>query len=243
METARLEVDGVGPPMKPPLLRTKTYPPPVRPQVVSRPRLIERLNARSECRLALVSAPAGFGKTTLVRAWLQQVGRPVAWLSLDRDDNDPIRFWQYVIAALQTVDGSIGGTAQAALQSPKPPALETLITALINDLAIVSRPFVLVLDDYHVIESEAIHNSLDFLLDHLPARLCLVITTRADPPLSLPRRRGRSELVEVRMAHLRFTVEEATEFLNACMGLDIAPEDVAALDNRVEGWIVGLQMA
>ena len=229
--------------MTAPLLRTKTYPPPVRLQAVSRPRLIERLNARSECKLALVSAPAGFGKTTLVREWLQQVGRPTAWLSLDRDDNDPIRFWQYVIAALQTVDDSIGGTAQAALQSPQPPAFETLITALINDLATVPQSLVLVLDDYHVIESEAIHNSLNFLLNHLPAQLCLVITTRADPPLALPRRRGRSELVEVRMAHLRFTVEEATEFLNACMGLDIAPEDVAALDNRVEGWIVGLQMA
>ena len=229
--------------MTAPLLRTKTYPPPVRPQVVSRPRLVERLNARPVCKLALVSAPAGFGKTTLVSEWLQQIGRPTAWLSLDRDDNDPIRFWQYVIAALQTVDDSIGRTAQAALQSPQPPAFETLITALINDLATVPQSLILVLDDYHVIESEAIHNSLNFLLDHLPAQLCLVITTRADPPLALPRRRGRSELVEVRMAHLRFTVEEAAEFLNACMGLDISPEDVTALDNRVEGWIVGLQMA
>ena len=229
--------------MAAPLLRTKIYLPPIRPQVVSRPRLIERLNARPECKLALVSAPAGFGKTTLVSEWLQQSGRPTAWLSLDRDDNDPTRFWQYVIAALQTVDDSIGGTAQAALQSPQPPAFETLITALINDLAAVPQSLILVLDDYHVIESEVIHNNLNFLLDHLPAQLRLVITTRADPPLALPRRRGRSELVEVRMAHLRFTVEEAAEFLNACMGLDISPEDVAALDNRIEGWIVGLQMA
>ncbi|MBN1810340.1 MAG: AAA family ATPase [Anaerolineae bacterium] len=223
------------------LLRTKTYVPAVRAKVVSRPRLIERLNAGR--KLTLVSAPAGFGKTTLVSEWLRQLEHPAAWLSLDRDDNDPIRFWQYVVAALQTVDDSIGRAAQAALQSPRPPALEALVTALINDLAATPRLLILVLDDYHVIEAKAIHDSLDFLLDHLPAQLRLVITTRADPPLSLPRRRGRSELVEVRMAHLRFRVEEAVEFLNACVGLDISPEDVAALDNRVEGWIVGLQMA
>jgi LuxR family maltose regulon positive regulatory protein len=229
--------------MTTPLLRTKIYLPPVRPQAVSRPRLVERLSVKSACKLALVSAPAGFGKTTLVREWIQQVGRPAAWLSLDRDDNDPIRFWRYVIAALQTVDDSIGKTTQAALQSPQPPALETLVAALINDLAVVPQSLILVIDDYHLIESEAIHRSLNFMLDHLPAQLRLVVTTRADPPLSLPRRRGRSELVEVRMAHLRFTVEEAAEFLNACMQLDISAEDVAALDHRVEGWIVGLQMA
>jgi LuxR family maltose regulon positive regulatory protein len=227
--------------MTPSLLRTKTYVPAVRAKVVSRPRLIERLNAGR--KLTLVSAPAGFGKTTLVGEWLRQREHPAAWLSLDKDDNDPVRFWQYVVAALQTVDDSIGRAAQAALQSPQPPALEALVTALINDLAVTPRPLILVLDDYHVIETKAIHDSLDFLLDHLPPQLRLVITTRADPPFSLSRRRGRSELVEVRMAHLRFTSEEAAEFLNACMGLDISAEDVAVLDNRVEGWIVGLQMA
>jgi LuxR family maltose regulon positive regulatory protein len=229
--------------MTAPLLRTKTYLPDVRPKMVVRLRLIERLNAGLGRKLTLISAPAGFGKTTLASAWVRQIERPVAWLSLDRSDNDPVQFWRYVAAALQAADGSIGETALVALQSPQSPPLEPLVTALINDVATSSAPFILVLDDYHVVENEEIHDSLNFLLDYLPRQLHVVITTRADLPLSLARRRGRAELNEIRAVDLRFTVEEATEFLNAHMGLDLSNEDAAALEDRTEGWIVGLQMA
>jgi LuxR family maltose regulon positive regulatory protein len=229
--------------MTTPLLKTKTYLPHIRPRLVPRPRLIERLNAGLGRKLTLISAPAGFGKTTLASAWVRQIGRPVAWLSLDRGDNDPVQFWRYVVAALQTADGSIGEAALAALQPPQSPPLEPLVTALINDIATISSPLVLVLDDYHVIENEATHNSVNFLLDYLPRQLHVVITTRADLPLSLARRRGRAELNELRAADLRFTIEETTEFLNTHMGLDLSKEDTAALEHRTEGWIVGLQMA
>jgi LuxR family maltose regulon positive regulatory protein len=208
-----------------------------------RPRLVERLNVGLHRKLTLISAAAGFGKTTLLSDWVRHTERPVAWLSLDRGDNDPGRFWRYVIAALQTVDTAIGRTAQAALLSPQQPPLNTLVTALINDVVAFPAPLILVLDDYHVIEAEPIHNSLNFLLDHLPPQLHLVITTRADPPLSLSRRRGRSELTEIRMADLCFTTKEAVEFLNTCMGLDLSAEDITRLEDRTEGWIVGLQMA
>jgi len=238
-----LEVDGVELPMTAPLLRTKTYIPDVRAKVVSRSRLVERLNAGLGCKLTLVSAPAGFGKTTLISEWLRQLRRPVAWLSLDRSDNDPAQFWRYVTAALQTADASIGEAVLAALQSPQSPPLEPLVTALINDVAAAFAPLLLVLDDYHVIEDKVIHDSLNFLLDYLPPQMHVVITTRADLPLSLARRRGRAELNEIRAADLRFTVAEAAEFLNTHMGLNLSVEDIASLENRTEGWIVGLQMA
>jgi len=171
----------------------------------------------------------------------------VAWLSLDEGDNDPIRFWRYVVAALQTIDASLGKTAQAALDvsQPQPPPLEPLVTTLINDIVAAHRDvsFVLALDDYHVIGDEQIHSSLDFLLDRAPPGLHLVITSRAEPALSLSRRRARSELVEIRAADLRFTIQETADFLNACMGLALSAGDVAALEGRTEGWIVGLQMA
>ena len=231
-----------------PLLATKTYIPTPRTTLVPRPRLTERLNAGLCRKLTLVSAPAGFGKTTLVSAWLQHVEHPVAWLSLGRGDNDPLQFWRYVIAALQTVDETVGEAAQAALQTSRPPPPETLVTTLLNDCVASSderqdSPYILVLDDYHVIENPAIHTSLNFLLDNLPPQLHLVIATREDPPLALPRRRGRAELVEIRVADLRFTVEETAELLNTLAGLHLSREDIAALEKRTEGWIVGLQMA
>jgi LuxR family maltose regulon positive regulatory protein len=234
------------------LLTTKLYIPPARSELVSRPRLIARLDEglRSGRKLTLISATAGFGKTTLLSAWVgarQALRQKVAWLSLDEGDNDPARLWRYVIAALQIVNHQIGKTMQGALQSPQPPSPESLVTTLINDIAdavdATDGPLTLVLDDYHVIEAESIHQSLDFLLDHLPPELHLVIATREDPPLALPRLRGRGQVTEIRAVDLRFTAEEAAQFLNACMGLGLSAEDIATLENRTEGWIVGLQMA
>jgi LuxR family maltose regulon positive regulatory protein len=250
------------------ILETKLYVPPVRPELVSRPRLIERLSTGLVAesggfarKLTLISAPAGFGKTTLVSSWLQQLGSDqtlsslrAAWLSLDEGDNDPARFLTYLVAALETVQADIGQAALTALQSPQPPPLEALLTALINDIATMSasgervgevrsRPVVLVLDDYHLIVAQAIHDGLTFLLDHLPPNLHLVMATRTDPPLPVPRLRGRAQVTEVRQADLRFTAHEAAAFLNARVGLKLSPEDVAALEARTEGWIAGLQLA
>jgi LuxR family maltose regulon positive regulatory protein len=228
-----------------PLSSTKFHVPLPCADWVPRPHLIEMLDdaLRRAHRLILVSAPAGFGKTTLIAEWLRHVGQPAAWVSLDRNDNNPVIFWRSVTAALQMVDAMLGRTAQAALDAPQPPPLEPLVTALINDLACVTRPFILVLDDYHCISAEAIHASLSFLLDRLPSQHRLVIATRADPPLALPRYRGRAQLTEVRTAELRFTLRETTAFLNAVNNLNLSDEDIACLETRTEGWIVGLQLA
>jgi LuxR family maltose regulon positive regulatory protein len=236
--------------MTAPFLKTKIYIPTVQPALVPRPRLIERLNeglvgqsGDFTRKLTLVSAPAGFGKTTLLSNWIRQVGRPVAWLSLDQGDDDANRFWGYAIAAMQTIHAAIGKTVQAVLQSSSQPPLDALVASIINDITTLSTPFILILDDYHVIRAEPIHHSLNFLLDHLPPQLHLVIATREDPPLALSRRRGRMEMTEIRVADLRFTIEEAGEFFNKVTGLDLAGEDIAALESRTEGWAVGLQMA
>jgi LuxR family maltose regulon positive regulatory protein len=226
-----------------PLLQTKLYIPPTRPELVPRPRLTERLNAGLHRKLTLISAPAGFGKTTLLSEWVAGCGRPVAWVSLDKDDNDPTRFWAYCIAALQTVRADIGEAALAVLHSPRPPSIDATLTTLINEIAAIPDGFALVLDDYHVIEAQLIHDALATLLDHLPPQMHLVIATRADPPLPLSRLRGRGQLIELRTADLRFTPDEAAAFLNARVGLGLSAEDVAALETRTEGWIVGLQMA
>jgi LuxR family maltose regulon positive regulatory protein len=236
--------------MTTPLLTTKLYVPPVRPELVSRPRLIERLNAgllgrrdHFARKLTLVSAPAGFGKTTLVAEWLSGVERPVAWLSLDEEDNDPVRFSAYLIAALQTVDPNVGQAAQAMLQSSQPPPPEPLLASLINDVAATPSPFVLVLDDYHLIHTLPIHRQLIFLLEHQPPQIHLVIASREDPPLSLSRLRARGQMVDVRQADLRFTGEETANFLQRIMRLDLTAAEVATLHQRTEGWIAGLQLA
>jgi LuxR family maltose regulon positive regulatory protein len=254
-----------------PLLQTKLYIPPVRPDIVPRPRLVQRLNAGLHRSLTLISAPAGFGKTTLVSTWLHQLrgewtglsaaSQPpapparAAWLSLDEGDNDPARWLSHLVAALQTVQSDLGATALAALQSPQPPPLEGILATLINDVAALHgrgdgvedvspvRSLVLVLDDYHLITAQRVHDGLTFLLDHLPPNLHLVIVTRADPPLPIPRLRGRGQLTELRQSDLRFTSAEAADFLNARVGLNLSPEDIAALETRTEGWIAGLQMA
>jgi LuxR family maltose regulon positive regulatory protein len=201
------------------------------------------LNAGLDGKLTLISAPAGFGKTTLLSEWAAGCGRPVAWVSLDEGDNDTARFLAYFVGALQTVEASVGEGVLSAFQTAQPPPVETVLTHLINEVAATLESFALVLDDYHVIEAEAIHEALTFLLDHLPWQMHLVMATRADPPLPVARLRGRGQVTELRQSDLRFTLDEAAEFLNRVMGLELSADDVAALASRTEGWIAGLQMA
>jgi len=229
--------------MSTPILATKLYIPPPRPNVVLRPRLIARLNEGLHGRLTLISAPAGFGKTTLLSEWIAGRKWPVAWLSLDESDNDLSQFLTYLVAALQTIDNHMGAGMLSILQSPQPLPAELFLTSLINAVAEAPQQFILLLDDYHRIEARPIHNALTFLLDHLPPQMHLAIASRSDPPLPLARLRGQRRLTELRAADLRFTPDEAATFLNQMMGLDLSAADVAALESRTEGWIVGLQMA
>ena len=217
---------------------------------MSRPRLIERLDEGLRGKLTLVSAPAGYGKTTLVGDWITRSQMPTAWLSLDASDNDPARFLTYLIAALQRIDGRIGVDIQAVLQDSQVPPGETLLTRLVSEIeAAVHDPSapsggsVLVLDDFHLITAPPVHDVLCFLLDHLPPALHLIIAGRADPPIPISRLRVRGELTEVRTSELRFTAEEAAAFLNGLMGLGLLPADIAALEARTEGWIASLQLA
>jgi LuxR family maltose regulon positive regulatory protein len=252
-----------------PLLTTKLYIPPPRLDLVPRPRLIRRLDQAVSLRrrLVLVSAPAGFGKTTLLIEWINRLRSPasdleltpagrstsqavnrrsqiqVAWLSLDEEDNDAARFWTYVIAALQRVHAELGKEVESLLQSSQPPSTQAILTPLINGAAALPNGLVLFLDDYHVIHNRAIHDGITFLLDHQPRQLQLVLSTRADPPLPVSRLRVRGQLTELRVSDLRFTPDEAAAFLGEMMGLDLEPEDIAALQARTEGWIAGLQLA
>jgi LuxR family transcriptional regulator, maltose regulon positive regulatory protein len=225
------------------ILATKLYVPQPRPKVVLRTRLIEHLNEGLNRKLTLVSAPAGFGKTTLVSDWVAVCERRAAWLSLDEGDSDCTRFLTYLVAALQTIAATIGEGVLAVLHSPQPPSTEIVMTALLNDIATIQNDFILVLDDYHVIDDQSVDDALTFLLKHLPPQMHLVITTREDPSLSLARLRARSQLTELRVADLRFTPSEAAVFLNQVMELDLSAEDIAALETRTEGWIAGLQLA
>jgi LuxR family maltose regulon positive regulatory protein len=225
------------------LLRTKLYIPSIRPRLVPRPRLVERLNAEPHRKLTLISAPAGFGKTTLATEWVCSGATEVAWISLDEGDNDPIQFLQYLVAALQQVDGGLGQTLQQILQSPQLPPPQNLITPLINDIAATGTALTLVLDDYHLITFPGVHQMVQFLLEHQPPTMNLVLSTREDPPLPLVRLRVRGQVTEIRERDLRFTLAEATAFLNRTMGLDLSPEVVEALEARTEGWIAGLQLA
>ena len=212
-------------------------------ELVPRPRLMERVNAGLRCRLTLISAPAGFGKTTLASEWVAACGRPAAWLSLDEGDNDPARFLFYLLAALGTISPSIREAASPALQSPRPQPTESILAALLDEIAGVTDDFLLVLDDYHLIDAAPVDTALTFVLDHLPPRMHLAIVTREDPDLPLARLRARGQLAELRAADLRFSPDEAAEFLNSTMCLDLSAGDVAALEARTEGWIAGLHLA
>ena len=242
--------------MSSPVLVTKLFIPATRPELVRRPRLIERLNGGLDQKLTLISAPAGFGKTTLVTEWLKHIqGEPqytnstktwVAWLSLDEGDNDPTRFLTYFIAALNQIEelgATFGQGPLAMLQSSQPPPTETSLTSLINEIAAITNKIIFILDDCHLVEEQTVHDALIFLLENQPPQLHLVITTREDPLLPLSRLRARGQLTELRAADLRFTSSETAEFLNQVMGLNLSSDDIAALERRTEGWIAGLQLA
>ena len=248
------------------LLATKLYVPPLRGERVARPRLTGRLRLGRDRKLTLLSAPAGFGKTTLLSEWIRAEGgmasgspegcSAFAWLSIDAEDNDPVRFWTYFVAALRTIPflrvAGLGATTAETLHSidsapvMASPPWEVLLSVLVNEVAEVGRPFVLVLDDFHLITEPQIHSGLTFLLENLPPAdqgMHLVVAGRADPPWPLARMRARGQVAEVRAADLRFTLEETASFFNDVAGLGLSPEDVLALDGRTEGWIAGLQMA
>lgn len=235
--------------MPAPVLATKLYIPSSRPNVVVRSRLIERLNmgltSSRTPSMTLISAPAGFGKTTLVSEWVAGCKRPIAWLSLDESDNDLTRFLTYLVSALQTIISEIGASVLNTLHSSPPPlpSIESLLTALINEIDASPDNFILVLDDYHMLDSKPVDQTLNFLVEHLPQQMHLVITTREDPSLPLARLRARDQLTELRADDLRFTPTEAAEFLNQVMGLNLTVENIAALEARTEGWIAGLQLA
>ncbi len=233
------------------LLTTKLTVPPLRPDLVPRPRLVERLGgALQEGRgLTLVSAPAGFGKTTLVLDWLwhlrqqDDAGPDIAWLALDEADSDPARFHAYLLATIRSARSPTGYTSDAMPQSTGPPPLEESLTALVNDLGAAPRPVVLVLDDYHLVQALPVHQQVAFLLEHRPPQLHLVIASREDPPLPLARLRARGQVEEIRQADLEFTPEEAAAFLREALDRELSLADVAVLHDRTEGWAAGLQLA
>ena len=235
-----------------PILATKLYIPPASPNYVLRSRLVDRLNLGLGRKLTLVSAPAGFGKTTLISEWAKCCGHneeaaldelPVrtAWISLDEGESDPVRFMSYLVTALRTVVPGLGDGIEGTLQSSQPP-IESILVAVLNGITTVKCKIILVLDDYHVIDSRRVDDAITYLIDHLPPEMHLVITTREDPQLPLARLRARGQMTELRASDLRFTPDEAADFL-AGMGIKLLPEQIAALDERTEGWIAGLQLA
>lgn len=225
-------------------LASKIHIPPLHGNLVNRTPLIRRLNEGvGNSRLTIISAPAGYGKSTLLREWVSQIDTPVAWLSLEKDDNDPGRFWSYMLAALQIVQSDFGRENIDTLFASQDFQVDSFLIALVNEIAARSDPLVLVLDDYHVIDSASIQEGMIFLLEHMPGQMHLVVASRADPAWPLAHWRSHSELVEIRVADLRFTIQEAADFLNRTMKLDLSARDIAALEERTEGWIAGLQMA
>ena len=231
-----------------PMLITKLHIPRTSFDLVARPALTGSLNNGLTGKLTLVTAPAGFGKTTLVTEWLSN-GLPsghrerIGWLSLDSGDNSAAQFWNYVIAALQTIDDSLGRVSQTVLQSTAAPPVRAMLTSLINEIATLPDPLILCLDDYHEINIPAIHVGIEFLIENLPATMHLVIITREDPPITLSRLRVRGLLTEIRADDLRFSKDESTTFFNDLLSLALSQEDIDSLTARTEGWIAGLQLA
>jgi LuxR family maltose regulon positive regulatory protein len=226
-----------------PLLTTKLYIPSPRPNLVPRPKLINCISEGISQKLVLICAPAGFGKTTLLSDWVCRTDLPVAWLSLDTGDNELKRFLIYMVAALQTIDDQLCHTVKAMLQSPQPVSFEAVLTEIINEVASLSQNLVLILEDYHFVEDQTIHEALTFLVEKLPPVMHLVISSRSDPFLPLSRLRARGDLIELRTEDLRFSIKEATVFLNRVMGLSLSENDILSLERRTEGWITGLQLA
>src|SRR6266498_1410132 len=224
------------------LLSTKFGIPRIRRDLLARSHLVSRLEEATKRELVLVSTPAGFGKTTLLASWARNTERPVAWLSLDGDDNDPVRFWRYTIAAVDRVHKGIGEHTLSLFNALAQPTSNAVVTALVNELAALPDELVLILDNYHLIESQAVHDSLTFLLDHLSPGMHVVISSRSDPPIPLARFRARGQLAELRAADLRFTLEEAAALLRRVWGLNLPEESIAALEARTEGWVTGLQL-
>jgi LuxR family maltose regulon positive regulatory protein len=229
--------------VQPNLLATKLFTPSPRPNFIIRRRLLARLDESLSHKLTLVSAPAGFGKTTLLSIWASEVDHPVAWFSLDSDDDDPAVFLRYLIAALQTIAPEAGSTSLPLLQAPQPSGLESNLGILINELASIPQDFALILDDYHLIENQKIHAALTYLLDHLPPQMHLIISSRSDPPLQLSRLRARNQLLELRQSDLSMKAQETSLFLKQSMGLTLTEQQVEDLEARTEGWVAGLQLA
>ena len=227
------------------LIKTKFFTPPARPNQVKRKTLLDKFDEARQMgiRFNLVSAPAGFGKTSLVSNWVRESGLPFAWLTLDEGDNDPLRFWRSVLAALELVDSHIGESLRPAIYSIQPPDIRQVVTRIVNDIVNMESEFILVIEDYHIVEQAEVHASMNFMLDQLPPKMHLVLTTRSDPSLNLALRRGRGQMAEIRAVDLRFNPAETAQFLNQTMQLGLANEDIEALNQRTEGWITGLQMA
>jgi LuxR family maltose regulon positive regulatory protein len=232
-----------GLPVESNLINTKLYIPSPRQNYIRRSAILKHLEQLTNHKLTLVAAPPGYGKTTLLSIWAKESQIPVAWLSLDGDDNDPSLFFQYLISALQTVYPQVGKVSLAQLKSPQPSSRKAILSNLINDLSSIEQDFALVLDDFHWIETQEVHSTLNYLLDHQPEKMHLLIASRSDPPLSLSRLRARSQLLEVRQDDLRMRPAEAAEFFEQSMGLKLTADQVATLESRTEGWIAGLQLA
>ncbi|MBN1273870.1 MAG: hypothetical protein JXB26_16525 [Candidatus Aminicenantes bacterium] len=226
-----------------PLLLSKILVPTLKSGLVSRQRLVQSLNKGWDTKLTVISAPPGFGKTTLLTDWARQSKAPVAWFSIDSGDNNPLHFLKYVIAALQREEPDVGKTAMNLLQSPQRPSIETILINILNDVLLTSKEMALVLDDYHLVENEAIHRMIGFFIDHLPQKMHLYLAARSDPPLSLSRLRSQSQLIEVRAGDLSFRMDETVQLLNTKLHLDLSSENIHRLESRTEGWIAGLQLA